>query len=256
MRERILTAIALIVAFVFAILQSEEVLNLLIYAIVIVAGYEIYSARKLDSKKYVLVFPVILVALAGIIEYQYVTTLIGIAIMLMFTLAVFDATFTYDLVAYYVTMISLLIVALASVSEVLSYGKLVFLYVLVATYSTDTFALFGGKFFGKHKLIERISPKKTVEGAIVGYISSVILSIAFAFAFIDNLPTVVIIIASILMPIFSQIGDLAFSLVKRKFGIKDFGKIFPGHGGVLDRIDSLIFALITFITVNQVYLYF
>lgn len=256
MKERILTGIALIAAFVFAILQSSEILNILIYAIVVIAGYEIYSARKLDSKKYVLIFPVILVALAGVIDYHHVTTLIGITIMLMFTLAVFDESFTYDLVAYYVTMITILIVALSSVTEVLSYGKLVFLYVLVATYATDTFALFGGKFFGKHKLIERISPKKTIEGAVVGYICSVILSITFAFLFIDNLPKVVIVIASLLMPVLSQIGDLAFSLIKRKFGIKDFGKIFPGHGGVLDRIDSLIFALITFIAVTQVYLFF
>lgn len=252
MKERVLTGIALIVVFVFAILQSIEFLRLLIYAIVVLAGYEIYHARKNEAKPYFILLPVILIMIAGIIDYQYTPTLIGITIMTMFTVSVFDETFTYDLVSYYILMTTTLIIALGSVNEVLSYGKLVFLYVLIATYATDTFALFGGKFFGKHKLIERISPKKTVEGAVVGYISSVIFSLLFAYVYVESVPFTTLIVASLLIPIFSQIGDLAFSLIKRKFGIKDFGKVFPGHGGVLDRIDSLIFALITFIAVSQV----
>ena len=256
MKERILTGIGLISVFVYAVLFNSTFLNLLIYGIVVLSGYEIYDARKHDLKKYIVIFPVILVALSGLVGYEYVTTIIGITIITMFTIAVFDESFSYDLVAYFITMTSLLIVALSSVDKVLEFGNLVFLYVLIATYSTDTFALFGGKFFGKHKLIERISPKKTVEGAIVGYIASVILSISFGILVIDSIPKTVIIVASLLMPIFSQIGDLAFSLVKRKFEIKDFGKIFPGHGGVLDRIDSLIFALITFITVSQIFMIF
>lgn len=254
MKERILTGIALIAVFAYAILLNPTLLSFLIYAIVVIAGYEIYDARKNDLKKYTVIFPMILVALSGLVEYEYVSTIIGITIITMFTLAVFEESFTYDLVAYFITMTSLLIVALSSVDKVLEFGNLVFLYVLIATYATDTFALFGGKFFGKHKLIERISPKKTVEGAIVGYVASVIISICFGIFVIDSIPKTVIIIASMLMPIFSQIGDLAFSLIKRKFGIKDFGKIFPGHGGVLDRIDSLIFALITFITVSQIFM--
>lgn len=252
MKERVLTGIALIVVFVFAILQSIEFLRLLIYAIVVLAGYEIYHARKSEAKPYFILLPVILIMIAGIIDYQYTPTLIGITIMTMFTVSVFDETFTYDLVSYYILMTTTLIIALGSVNEVLSYGKLVFLYVLIATYATDTFALFGGKFFGKHKLIERISPKKTVEGAVVGYISSVILSLLFAYVYVESVPFTTLVVASLLIPVFSQIGDLAFSLIKRKFGIKDFGKVFPGHGGVLDRIDSLIFALITFIAVSQV----
>lgn len=252
MKERVLTGIALIVVFVFAILQSIEFLRLLIYAIVVLAGYEIYHARKSEAKPYFILLPVILIMIAGIIDYQYTPTLIGITIITMFTVSVFDETFTYDLVSYYILMTTTLIIALGSVNEVLSYGKLVFLYVLIATYATDTFALFGGKFFGKHKLIERISPKKTVEGAVVGYISSVILSLLFAYVYVESVPFTTLVVASLLIPVFSQIGDLAFSLIKRKFGIKDFGKVFPGHGGVLDRIDSLIFALITFIAVSQV----
>lgn len=256
MKERILTGIGLIAVFAYAILYNPALLSLLIYTIVVIAGFEIYDARRNDLKKYTLVFPVILVALSGLVGYEYVATIIGITIITMFTLAVLDEHFTYDLVAYFITMTSLLVVALSSVNKVLELGNLVFLYVLIATYATDTFALFGGKFFGKNKLIERISPKKTIEGAIVGYVASVIISISFGFIFIDSLSKSVIVIASLLMPIFSQIGDLAFSLVKRKFGIKDFGKIFPGHGGVLDRIDSLIFALITFITVSQIFMIF
>ncbi|HZJ86660.1 MAG TPA: phosphatidate cytidylyltransferase, partial [Erysipelothrix sp.] len=109
---------------------------------------------------------------------------------------------------------------------------------------------FGGSLFGKHKLIERISPNKTVEGAITGYIASVILSLLFARIFIE-LDQTLIYSVSFIIPIISQLGDLTFSMIKRHYGIKDFGYIFPGHGGVLDRIDSIIFSLIAF---NMLYI--
>ena len=95
--------------------------------------------------------------------------------------------------------------------------------------------------FGKHKLNERISPKKTIEGSVGGFIISTIVCLSFSFIFIKGFPIGLSIVASITLPIMGQIGDLAFSAIKRHFAIKDFGNIFPGHGGILDRIDSLIF---------------
>ena len=116
---------------------------------------------------------------------------------------------------------------------------------LLSAWLTDTFAYFGGFFFGKHKLCPKISPKKTVEGAISGTIGAVAGYIVYAIllkniwgydVFILNF-AIIAFVTSIL----SQMGDLLASSVKRENNIKDFGNIMPGHGGVLDRFDSLLF---------------
>ena len=129
------------------------------------------------------------------------------------------------------------------------------IYLLLGTLMTDTGAYFVGVFFGKHKMNERISPKKTWEGFWGGIVISSFISFAFGFLFsmfghplvmgvLDFDHWYLILILSIVIPFVSTLGDFVFSSVKRFYGIKDFGRIMPGHGGVLDRIDSVIFVLI------------
>ena len=106
----------------------------------------------------------------------------------------------------------------------------------------DTLAYFTGRFFGKRKLCPNISPKKTVEGAIGGVASTGIVAVVvygFAKGW-DVLPLVGVFAASVLLAIVSIFGDLFASVVKRHFDVKDYGKLFPGHGGVMDRFDSTI----------------
>jgi CDP-diglyceride synthetase len=127
-------------------------------------------------------------------------------------------------------------------------------YVLIATVMNDTFAYFGGVLFGKHKMNPRVSPKKTWEGFFLGWFFGTALSLTFGLVLdacgYPLLPTLTIdrwyyiLILSLALPLLADLGDLAFSLVKRSFGIKDFGTLLPGHGGILDRIDSVIFASI------------
>ncbi len=173
---------------------------------------------------------------------------LAIFMFILILLAVTYEWFGFEDLSYLFLMVSILVFALQSLRVVLSFGTLLFAYILIANFATDTFAYFGGYFFGKHKLNPRISPKKTVEGSVVGYIMSAIISFVFSFVFLKSgeLPWSVYLTASLTIPFVSQIGDLAFSLVKRHYNIKDFGSIFPGHGGVLDRVDSVIFSLIAF----------
>lgn len=131
-------------------------------------------------------------------------------------------------------------------------GLIVFVYLLASTLLTDIGAYEVGIHFGKRKLIPDVSPNKTIEGAIGGSLSgtifgSLILIIAFfVYDFklvnIENnvLYIALVILTSLLITIVSQIGDLIASKLKREYGIKDYGAIFPGHGGVMDRFDSLI----------------
>lgn len=124
-------------------------------------------------------------------------------------------------------------------------GKYLILLPLAAAFLSDAFALFAGMLFGKHKLAPALSPKKTVEGAIGGLFGAVlgmvIYGLVLQFIFHLGVNYLLLVLYGLLGSVISQLGDLSFSYMKRQFHIKDFGNIFPGHGGVLDRFDSVIF---------------
>jgi phosphatidate cytidylyltransferase len=120
-----------------------------------------------------------------------------------------------------------------------SYPKLVWL-VFITAFATDTFAYFTGVFIGKTKLCPNISPKKTIEGSVGGILGCIISSGIFA-SFVAPQMIIHCLILGFIGSIVAQLGDLTASMFKRYVGIKDYGKIMPGHGGVLDRFDSILF---------------
>lgn len=123
-------------------------------------------------------------------------------------------------------------------------GKYIYLLIFIGAWVTDTFAYFTGYFFGKHKLIEDVSPKKTVEGSIGGIlfcaVGFVTLGLVVDHWFGQHANVLFLLVAGVILSVVSQIGDLIMSVIKRHYHIKDFGKIFPGHGGMLDRFDSIL----------------
>ncbi len=128
----------------------------------------------------------------------------------------------------------------------------VFLLVLsfFAAWMTDIFAYFVGSKLGKRKLCPKISPKKSVEGAIGGVVGAVLLNTLklninknFIFEGESILSNITVIFLSVILSVISMFGDLAASTIKRNFGIKDFGKLLPGHGGIMDRFDSALFVM-------------
>lgn len=124
-------------------------------------------------------------------------------------------------------------------------GRVFVLLPFVAAWCSDSMALIFGMLFGKHKLIPAVSPKKTVEGAVGGVLGSVLGMVVYGlvtgryFAAEPHFP--LLVLAGIVGSVAGQVGDLSLSLIKRNTGIKDYGKIMPGHGGVLDRFDSVLF---------------
>lgn len=108
-------------------------------------------------------------------------------------------------------------------------------------WASDTGAYFAGRYFGKHKLYPRVSPSKTIEGSIGGLLASLSGGIAAHYGFLPSLPLVDAIVLSLVAGALGQMGDLVESLVKRSTGVKDSGSILPGHGGLLDRVDALMF---------------
>ncbi|MBE6991170.1 MAG: phosphatidate cytidylyltransferase [Ruminococcaceae bacterium] len=129
--------------------------------------------------------------------------------------------------------------------RIAEYGEMLILLPLVIAFIADAAALFAGMLFGKHKLAPEISPKKTVEGAIGGLLGGLIGCVIYAFVaeLIWGINTNVFAFAvyGAVGSVISVIGDLSFSLIKRQYGIKDYGSLLPGHGGILDRFDSVIF---------------
>ena len=117
------------------------------------------------------------------------------------------------------------------------------LLLLAVTWAGDTLALIAGKAFGKHKLAPVLSPKKTWEGAVAGLVGGVAVGMGLQPLLLAALPMPHVIAASALIGIFGQLGDLAESLLKRAAEIKDSSNLIPGHGGALDRMDSLLFAI-------------
>lgn len=137
---------------------------------------------------------------------------------------------------------------LSSIMRILMMGNGEYLMILpfIAAWITDTFAYFTGRLFGKHKLAPVISPKKTVEGAVGGIIASVIVMLLYGvfvqFVFSKQIDYFYLFIMGVLGSIAAQLGDLSMSVIKRNYSIKDYGTIMPGHGGALDRFDSVLFA--------------
>ncbi len=142
--------------------------------------------------------------------------------------------------------IILLGMALNMAINIRIFGVWYFIYLLIITISTDTFGQIFGRFFGNKKLT-KISPKKTWAGSIGGTIFATIIATLFYFLVIGvNSNIFVLALVSCLLSIIAQFGDLSFSAIKRSHNIKDFSNIIPGHGGVLDRIDSIVFVIIAF----------
>lgn len=127
----------------------------------------------------------------------------------------------------------------------MEFGKWLLGYVILGAVATDTLAYFTGYLLGKRKILPEISPKKTVEGSIGGYLGCAVVLVGYSFimkAFTGVMPeTWKIVVIALTSGFVTQLGDWSASYIKRYFKIKDFGKLIPGHGGLLDRLDSILF---------------
>jgi phosphatidate cytidylyltransferase len=120
---------------------------------------------------------------------------------------------------------------------------LLFLFILFSVWISDSAAYFIGKSFGKHKLAPRVSPKKTWEGAVAGFVGGAGGFLLLSLFFLSSLPIMDSIVIGVIIGTVGQIGDLAESQLKRDAGVKDSSALIPGHGGILDRFDSLLFIM-------------
>ncbi len=256
MKTRIITALVLLSVFVPVLIFSHTVIFPIVISIVsLFATFEYLKCLGYD-KDYALCAPAFVISLVLPLASHFKND----SGFMLITAAVF-ALYLFYLFAYAVfkrgklpfsavssTFTGIFYIIGAMVCVVLlrrsEGGEYLYLLVFISAWVTDTFAYFTGRFFGSHKLIEEISPKKTVEGSIGGSLFCILSYLIFGFT-VGRIYGVTpnylaLALSALAVSIVAQIGDLIFSLIKREHGIKDYGKIFPGHGGMLDRIDSII----------------
>ena len=129
-----------------------------------------------------------------------------------------------------------------NVNELYPRGGFVIISMLAAIWVCDSAAFFGGTALGKHKLFPRISPNKSWEGALLGFLFAILTMLLAKLIVLDFLSWTNVIVLGIIIGIIGQLGDLVESSIKRDAGIKDSSSIIPGHGGIFDRFDSLLFS--------------
>ncbi len=265
MLVRILTGVIAFIVFLPFLVHSDTVAFPIAMAIcAVVSTYEMIRCIGLHKKHHITI-PLCLAA-AGLPMCLYTGFMstyyafgIGLAVSLVLMLYMLAITvFSHGKVditqSSTVLLVSLYIIAAFSCMVYLCYNCAPGLYLLVfiGAWVPDTFAYFTGRLLGKHKLIPDVSPKKTVEGAIGGVVFCMLAFVVFGLVYnylnadlmtADGnraLPLWLMAVVGLLSAIVSMIGDLSMSVIKRQYGIKDYGKILPGHGGFLDRFDSVL----------------
>ncbi|MDE5889014.1 MAG: phosphatidate cytidylyltransferase, partial [Bacilli bacterium] len=180
---------------------------------------------------------------------------IGLVVLLLLIPSIFDKKDKYTTKeAFYLIGSTVVLGLFFNLLMLLFNGnKWVLLYLILIATMTDTFAMLIGCLIGKHKLIPDVSPKKSVEGSIAGSLLGTIIASVYYYTIVSsNINLVVLIIMTLVLSILGQLGDLFFSKIKRENDIKDFSNLMPGHGGILDRFDSMTFILYGYIIIINI----
>lgn len=252
--KRILTGvIGLPVVAVILIFGNKYLIDVLFAIVAEISIYEFFNAIG-EKYKPVKFLGYIVAALIAFIHIIPISILINIAIMFIPTSIVVlfisiivtsmkitpkDVFATFFGICYICSFIIFLPIIYACPN-----GKILIWYILISAWGSDTFAYVVGIRIGKHKLT-KISPKKSVEGSIGGIIGAIIIALIYTDIvqkYVNiNISYLYVAVTTLVLSVLSQLGDLAASSIKREMEIKDYGNLLPGHGGILDRIDSIIF---------------
>ncbi len=264
MKKRIVSAIIMLIIVIPIVWYGKSLFRIGVGVISLLALKEILDLKKSHGRippliKLVSMICLLLIVLADYdssYSIMYGITYRGIAItilaLLALTLTYKKEEFTATDAIYLIGAILILGTAFNTMIFVRMFSLPKFIFLILIFILTDTFAYFGGKAFGKNKLIPHVSPNKTVEGSLIGTVIGTLGASIFYHIFVDTI-TVKVIIATFLLSIIGQIGDLMFSKIKRENNIKDFSNLIPGHGGILDRLDSTIAIMLGYLIMFNIF---
>jgi len=251
MKQRIITGLLGVVVLAIVLLLGEIAVAVAAFAVIIMAISELMNSVEIKKERTLFVINLIFtILLYGIMlykpQYTYVTLYLYV-IALLSSMVFTNGRIKFSLVALSfssMVYVLFLLIHIPLISK-LRFGIFYVILILLGAIATDTFAYFTGVTIGKHKLCPVMSPKKTIEGAIGGIIGAIVVFVIYGiilnkFAGI-NVNYLLMFVLAVLCALISEVGDLVASVIKRQFGIKDFGNLLPGHGGIMDRVDSISF---------------
>jgi phosphatidate cytidylyltransferase len=269
-KTRIISGLIGILLLLIVVYSNETVLGVSIFILSLIGIHEYYNAIAMAGYKplkiagYITCLPILLLSF-NIRFYEnsnILAFIIFIGILFLFSAIIFahkkfnivDIALTVFGVLYIPFLFSFIILV-----RDLKYGIFLIWLIFIGAFVTDTAAYFSGRYFGKTKLLPAISPKKTLEGSIGGILGTMAVTCLYGVYLLNgnhitSIPFYNFVIIGALNGVISQIGDWAASAIKRHVKVKDYGKFMPGHGGVLDRFDSILFTApvvyfyITFLT--------
>ncbi len=260
MKQRTITALLILLICIPILVIGGTLFNLFVVLISILGLKEMIDVR--DHKSQLPIVPK-LIAL-GTITYLVVNispnmgaiylldyrTIAFVMLLLLLPIIVYHDSRVYNIndAFFLIGSVFLLGISLNLLIMLRTENVMIVIYLFVITVMTDTWALIAGKLVGKYKLLESISPKKTWEGLISGTIFGVLFGAVFYYITIDNnINVLTLILGTTLLSLIGQLGDLVLSSIKRLYNKKDFSNLMPGHGGILDRLDSFIFVALGYL---------
>lgn len=255
MKKRVFSAFLMILIFAISIIISSQIFAILMLICGNVCLKELidikYKDKDIDFVKFVCYLSISIIILNGVFfKFETLFTLIFPILSIITPIIFYNDSKKYNMedslyligITFFLGFAFNIIVYLREIDIALC------LYIFLIACLTDTYAYIGGSLIGKHKLSE-ISPKKTIEGSIIGSIMGTLIPSIYYLTVIDGSNIIKVIIISFILTILSEFGDLVFSSIKRYFKIKDYSNIIPGHGGMLDRFDSIIYVALSYILV-------
>ncbi|TRM12428.1 phosphatidate cytidylyltransferase [Lentibacillus cibarius] len=255
MRQRIQTAILAFIIFIPFVVIGGNTFRVFVFLLAAIGFLELIRMRKITSYYIPVVVAIALLWLLMLDDPSVVLPGLGkselIMVFVLFLLAytvMAKNKFAFDDAGFILLALIYVGMGFYYLIETRNGGNNVqglanLFYVLLVIWATDTGAYFFGRALGKRKLWPEISPNKTVEGAAGGVLLACVIGVVFHIVHPFSYDMIVVIAVTVLVSVFGQIGDLVESAFKRFYGVKDSGKLLPGHGGILDRLDSLLFVL-------------
>ena len=240
---------AMIAPFIIFVFLGGIYLKGFVLALSILALWEFYNALKeknfkpIKSAGYILL--IIYYLLNNNFELIMYVLVAAVFILLIFPILNMEYTFIDVSLTLLGFIYCGILFGFVYLVDVKPSGELLIWIIFIGSWLSDTAAFYSGKLFGKHKLSPKISPKKTIEGSIGGLIGAIVFSGIFGIIvqkYVNIMPIYNYFILGALCGLFGQLGDLVASSIKRYSGIKDYSNLIPGHGGILDRFDSIIFS--------------
>ncbi len=255
LKIRVISGIACGAIVALLLFTPSLVFHVAISAIGLVALYELYRTFEQTKKWQIMVLGYLFSVLFLIVPVlpvnlptEFMLFLLVVYLMLLSICSViFHETIKFSDIsrAFFSLVYGILFIMHLSYIRMMDHGQMLVVFAFLGAWMPDTFAYFAGRFFGKHKLIPQVSPKKTIEGSVGAVLGAVITFMAYGlilqFGFGYTVNYIWLALLSLACGVVSQFGDLSASVIKRECSKKDFGNLIPGHGGMLDRIDSLVF---------------